>query len=88
MLNSNGQPEVAASKPRSRMTSYGLATLIVGVVLSVASLTVPALYNGAYGLYCLFVGVLLFHVALVLLIVGYQLSLRDREDWDIEQELD
>ena len=87
MLKRSVEIDRTARKPRSRLTSYGLATLIIGVVLTIASLTVSALYDGAYGLYCVFVGILLVHIALVLLIVGYQLSLREKEDWDTEGEL-
>ena len=86
-MDSRTELEDTTKKPRSRLTSYGVATLILGIVLTIASLTVPALYNGSYGLYCMFVGILLAHVALVMLIVGYHLSVRDREDWDVEEEL-
>ena len=80
MLKSIADKDKAARKPRSRLNVYGLVTLAAGLLLVLASLTVPALYSGAYGLSCMFLGVLLAHVGLVLLIVAHQLSIRNKKN--------
>lgn len=59
-------------KLRNKLHTVSLVNMVIGLLMVIAAMTLPALHKAHYvGLFYMLFGLLLIHVGLILLIIGF-----------------